>query len=379
MAGQSFSSRVQGFWQRVTEGLELSELWSQFRADAQSSYRLYSRDVNSSQVSGYRGLRRFFRLVGQFFWAVLEKLTPARRVLLLLALAMLLLPVATWTQGGGRGEETVSSPDFHFMGGALMFALLIMEVGDRVVMKRDLQIAKEIQGWLLPAAPPAISGLEIAFATRPANTVAGDYYDVFARTGSSAAGETFLIAIADVAGKSVPAALLMASFQASLKTLSAMPGSLTELAARLNGYAATNSQNGRRFTTAVIAEYDPPSRRLEYVNAGHNSPILLRKSGQLDRLQTGGVPFGILAGASYQSAQLILEPGDWLAFFTDGVPEAENLAQQQYSEERLVTMLRWGAAMPASMLLGEILADIDRFVQKAPQHDDITCMLLRVV
>jgi len=99
----------------------------------------------------------------------------------------------------------------------------------------------------------------------------------------------------------------------------------------------------------------------------------------LDRLQTGGVPFGILAGASYQSAQLILEPGDWLAYFTDGVPEAENLAQQQYSEERLVTMLRWGAAMPASMLLGEILADIDRFVQKAPQHDDITCMLLRVV
>lgn len=378
MAGQTFGMRVRGFWQRVTEGVELSELWSQFRADAQSSYRLYSRDVDSTQAVGDTGVRRFFRLTGLFFWAVMEKLTPARRVLLLLALVLLILPVATWTRSGSGGE-TVSSPDFHFLGGVLMFALLIMEVGDRVVMKRDLQIAKEIQGWLLPAAPPVVSGLEIAFATRPANTVAGDYYDVFPRTGSSTANETFLLAIADVAGKSVPAALLMASFQASLKTLSAMPGSLTELAARMNGFAVTNSQNGRRFTTAVIGEYDPAARRLEYVNAGHNDPILLRKSGQVERLSTGGVPFGILAGAPYQSAQVILEPGDWLVFYTDGVIEAENLAQLQYSEERLVTMLRWGAAMLAPMLLHEILADIDRFVQKAPQHDDITCMLLRVV
>ena len=99
-------------------------------------------------------------------------------------------------------------------------------------MKRDLQIAKEIQAWLLPSQPPQIPGLEIAFATRPANTVAGDYYDVFARPSS--AGETFLIAVADVAGKSVPAAMLMATFQASMKTLSATPGSLTELVSRMN-------------------------------------------------------------------------------------------------------------------------------------------------
>lgn len=378
MAKQPFGVRVQEFWRRVTEGLAVNELWGQFRADARSSYRLYSRDVDSSQTAGTTGARRFLRLAGQFFWAVMEKLTPARRVLLLLALVLLILPVATWTTGR-HGEEVVNSPDFHLMGGILMFLLLIMEVGDRVVMKRDLQIAKEIQGWLLPNAPPAVPGLEIAFATRPANTVAGDYYDVFPRTGSSAPGETFLIAIADVAGKSVPAALLMASFQASLKTLSALPGSLTELLARLNGYACTNSQGGRRFTTAVLAEYDPVRRRLEYVNAGHNNPIVLRRSGGVERLDVGGVPLGILSGAPYQSAQVVLEPGDWVVLFTDGVIEAENLAQQQYSEERLVTMLRWGAAMPAPALLQAILADIDRFVQQAPQHDDITCLLLRVV
>ena len=104
-----------------------------------------------------------------------------------------------------------------------MFGLLMMEVGDRVVMKRDLQIAKEIQAWLLPGQAPPVPGVEIAFATRPANTVAGDYYDVFARPGSEEK-KTFLIAVADVAGKSVPAAMLMATFQASLKTLSDTSG-----------------------------------------------------------------------------------------------------------------------------------------------------------
>ena len=115
----------------------------------------------------------------------------------------------------------------------------------------------------MPANPPPIPGLEIAFTTRPANTVAGDYYDVFARPGSGTQHQTFLIAVADVAGKSVPAAMLMATFQASLKTLSTTAGTLTELVGRMNRYACSNSQNGRRFTTAFIAEYDPATRTLD--------------------------------------------------------------------------------------------------------------------
>ncbi len=138
--------------------------------------------------------------------------------------------------------------------------------------------------------------LEIAFATRPANTVAGDYYDVFPRPGGDGP-PSYLIAIADVAGKSVPAAMLMATFQASLKTLSDTPGPLTELGGRINRYACSNSQNGRRFTTAFIAEYEPASRRLTYVNAGHNNPIVLRKSGAAEWLGVGGMPLGIMEDA----------------------------------------------------------------------------------
>ncbi len=375
---ETFMQRLDRFWQRVTEGMAVNQLWSQFRTDARSSYQLYSKEVDATRVAGVPRGRHAINVAGQFFWAIIEKLTPARRVLLLLALLLVIFPSGgvSWSGEAGRVSFTI---DFHFWGGLLMFALLILEVGDRVVMKRDLQIAKEIQAWLLPANPPQVAGLEIAFTTRPANTVAGDYYDVFARPASAMQGETFLIAVADVAGKSVPAAMLMATFQASLKTLSATPGSMVELVSRMNSYACSNSQNGRRFTTAFIAEYAPATRTLTYVNAGHNSPILRRPTGAMERLQTGGVPLGIMEGSPYESASVVLGPGDWLVIFTDGVVEAENNAQQEYGEERLMVMLHSGVALTPAMLLNTIMADLDRFTGDAPQHDDVTCMLLKGV
>jgi len=371
--------RLDRFWQRVTDGMQLSQLWSQFSADARSSYNLYSKEVDSSWVPGVSKGKHVLNVGNQFFWAILGKLTPARRVLLLVALVLVIFPGGEMTWTTQSGEVRSFALDFHFFGGLLMFALLILEVADRVVMKRDLQIAKEIQAWLLPANPPPISGLEIAFTTRPANTVAGDYYDVFARPGSGTQHQTFLLAIADVAGKSVPAAMLMATFQASLKTLSTTPGTLTELVGRMNRYACSNSQNGRRFTTAFIAEYDPVTRTLAYVNAGHNTPMLRRQSGTIERLSIGGVPLGILEDAPYESGTVTLQPGDWLVIFTDGVVEAENNAQQEYGEERLVAILNGGVAMTPSALLNSIMADLDRFAGNAPQHDDVTCILLKTI
>ena len=373
----SLFDRANRFWLRVTEGMQLSQLWNQFRTDAKSSYRLYSKEVDSTRVTGVRPGQHFFHVATQFFWAIIEKLTPARRVLLLIALVLVFLPGGEWTFHTSSETIKIVAFDFHFYGGVLMFALLIAEVGDRVIMKRDLQIAKEIQTWLLPANPPLIPGLEVAFTTRPANTVAGDYYDVFARPATEPGRETFLIAIADVAGKSIPAAMLMATFQASLKTLSSTHSSLTVLVGRMNRYACSNSQNGRRFTTAFIAEYDPVSRRLIYVNAGHNDPILRRQAGVIERLGTGGLPLGIMEDAPYESGEVTLQAGDWLGIFTDGVIEAENSLQQEYSEQRFITMLHAGAMLTPEMLLKTILVDLDRFVGDAPQHDDITCMLLR--
>ena len=158
-------------------------------------------------------------------------------------------------------------------------------------MKRDLEIAREIQTWLVPSEPPAIRDAEVAFWTRPQNSVAGDYYDAFYPLNDGATGGKLMLVMADVAGKSVPAALLMATLQASLRTLASEGMPLVELAERLNRYACAHSLGGQRFTTAVIAEYDPVTRHLEYVNAGHNSPVLRRTNGGTERLESSAFAF----------------------------------------------------------------------------------------
>ena len=370
--------RVDRFWTRVTDGMRIDEMSRQFLTDARSSYRLYSKEVDAERSAGVSKGKHYFRLVGQFFWAVLEKLTPARRILLLAALVLMFSPSGQASWETGNGQIRILAFDGHFWGALLMLVLLILEVGDRVVMKRDLQIAKEIQTWLLPATPPPVPGVEIAFATRPANTVAGDYYDVFPRSGTDANDSKWVFAMADVAGKSIPAALLMATIQASLKTLAASPSSLTDLVTRMNRYACGNSQEGRRFTTAFLAEYDPTTRELTYVNAGHNTPILRRASGGIERLEQGGIPLGILESAPYQSGSVVLQSGDYLVVFTDGVVEAENERTDEYGEQRLLYVVHMNAQLAPGQLLQSIMTDLNRFVAGAPQHDDVTCMLVKV-
>ena len=364
------------FWQRVTDGLEISQLWKQFRADARSSYRLYQRDFDA-RAPQRTWRRNFFHTAQELAWAILEKLTPARRVLLLLGIVLLVFPAGGFSYHGKSGDLEVQEFDFHFFGGVSLFILLMLEIADRVVMKRDLEIARDIQRWLLPAAPPPVQGLAIAFATRAANTVAGDYYDAFQRPSSETGEPIFLMAVADVAGKSIPAALLMATFQASLKTLSETSCSLPELLAGMNHYACTNSQSGLRFTTAFVAEFGSVTKNLTYINAGHNAPILQRKSGTVERLSQGGVPLGILAEGGYRSGNIVFESGDCLVIFTDGLIEAVNELDQEYGEQRLLNLLQVGAASTPDELIRLMMSEVDIFVGETPQHDDITCMVVK--
>jgi phosphoserine phosphatase RsbU/P len=369
--------RLRNFWRRVTEGLEVSQLWSQFESEARASYRLYSKDVAAKTPEGLTDRGRRMHVVKEFFWAVFEKLSPARRVLLLFSLILLVIPHSAFDYTGEGGKVYAVEFDFHFWAALLLLLLLMLEIADRVVMKRDLQIAREIQTWLLPGVPPQIPGLSLAYATRPANTVAGDYYDVFPRPGKTIADNRVVLAVADVAGKSIPAAMLMATFQASLKTLSTAQVALPELAANMNRYACSNSQGGLRFTTAFLAEYDPIRRTVDYINAGHNNPILRRSSGQIERLDVGGLPFGIMPEAKYESATVTLAPGDWLIIFTDGLVEAENARQDEYGEPRLLSAIGINQATEPNEMLKRLMAEVDLFVGNTPQHDDVTCMLLK--
>jgi phosphoserine phosphatase RsbU/P len=359
--------RIQDFWQRVSEGRDIDVLWSQFAADTRSSYGFYGKDVDWEEIKKLSRWKRPFHIARQLFWAMMNKLTPARRVLLLLAVILLFLSAL----------QVQSAGEFEFIAAFLFLLLLSLELADKVTMKRDLEIAREIQSWLVPSQPPAIPGAEVAFWTRAQNSVAGDYYDAFfPLNGSDSSGKLMLV-IADVAGKSVPAALLMATFQASLRTLASEGLPLTQLAERLNHYACAHSLSGQRFTTGVIAEFDPAARRLVYVNAGHNSPVLRRTNGSMDRLESSGLPFGITADAAFRSATVDLAPGDTLVLFTDGVVEAFNSVGEEYSDARLLNVIRGLPNFSAQETIRALMKSVEDFVGATHQSDDITCLVLQ--
>jgi sigma-B regulation protein RsbU (phosphoserine phosphatase) len=361
--------KIRDFWQRISDGIAIQQLWAQLHADARASYSFYSKDVDSTRIEGESRWKRAWRIVRGLFWAMMMKLSPGRRVMLLIALVLLLFPSVHFN----RGDQEFDTSSSKFFAGVVLVALLALELADRVTMKRDLEIAREIQRWLMPSAAPKVPGLDIAFANRPANTVAGDYYDAFFR-GS----DRLLMVVADVVGKGVPAALLTATLQASLRTLAALPGSLPELVGRVNRYACEQSLNGRRFTTAFLAELEPATGCLTYVNAGHNWPVLRRASGAIERMEAGGLPLGISAERPYQSGVAMLARGDLLLIFTDGLVEAENDKELEYGEERMLPIVQSLQSATADEALKHVMSSVDQFVGLTRQHDDITCLVLRM-
>ena len=366
------AGRLKTFWQRVTDGIEIQQLWAEFNADARASYKLYAADVDWSRVEGESRWKTFWRGCRALFWAMMMKLSPGRRVLFLISLALLVFPGFSVRSG----DTEFRLDNLAVFGGIGLTVLLALELADRVTMKRDLEIAREIQGWLMPSEAPAAPGVDVAFATRAANTVAGDYYDAFFRPATGDRSARLLLVVADVAGKSIPAALLMATLQASLRTLAALPGSLLELVGRLNEYACAQNLGGHRFTTAFVAELDPATRQLTYVNAGHNWPVLSHVSRAMERLETGGIPLGITPAARYECGNTTLAPQDLLLIFTDGVVEAENDREEEYGEHRMLGVLS-GATGTAKEVVRQLMSSVDSFVGLTRQHDDITCLVLR--
>ena len=362
---EHFGTHARNFWQRVSEGRQIEDLWSQFAADARASYGFYGSDIDWDEIKKLPRWRRPLHVAKEFFWALLLKLTPARRVLLLASLVMLIL--------SGSNQQM----KFEFAAAVGFLLLLSLELADKVTMKRDLEIAREIQTWLVPSFPPEVAGAEIAFASRPQNSVAGDYYDAFFATTAGADGGKLMLVIADVAGKSIPAALLMATLQASLRTIAGEGASLADLVIRLNRYACAHSLDGRRFTTAVLAEYEPATRRLNYVNAGHNAPILRRANGDMEKLDIGGVPLGIVSAAAYETSAKDLNPGDALIFFTDGVVEAFDESGAEFGNERWLAAIRGLPEVTAQESLQFLMTRVDAFVGATRQSDDITCMIFR--
>lgn len=365
--------RVRNFWQRVTEGRQIDDLWSQFTADARASYGFYGRDVDWDKIRRMPRWCRPLLVAKEFCWALLLKMSPARRVVLLLAFGLLVLSGFKFEFANHSTFEV----NFEIFAALLFLLLLSLELADKVTMKRDLEIAREIQTWLVPSNPPEVPNAEVAFASRPQNSVAGDYYDAFYPTASAVHGGKLMLVIADVAGKSIPAALLMATLQASLRTIAGEGVPLGDLVTRLNRYACAHSLEGRRFTTAVLGEYETGTRRMNYVNAGHNAPILRRANGALEKLEAGGLPLGIRSEGAYEIAAVELRPGDALIFYTDGVIEAFNEEGKEFGEDRWLEAIRALPSGSAQESLQFLMKRVDEYVGSTRQSDDVTCLVFR--
>ncbi|HZW74796.1 MAG TPA: PP2C family protein-serine/threonine phosphatase, partial [Caldimonas sp.] len=285
---------------------------------------------------------------------------------------LLLGPPADGGSSYGRAERaalTACAPQLALMieNGRLTARIVAQEK-----VRRDLALAAEVQRRLLPDAPPERDGAAVAAVSVPARSIGGDYFD-FIDVGDRRLG----IALADIAGKGIPAALIMSSVRMALRVLASEPGaSLPSLVARMNHvlHEATPSNS---YATFFYARMDDETRELRYINAGHLPPILVR-SGELQELTTGGSVIGLLDGLSYEEGGVALQPGDVLVAFTDGVPEAQNSAEEEFGDVRLKELLTQIAHLDAQEIAARLLAELKAWIQDASQYDDLTFIVLKV-
>jgi sigma-B regulation protein RsbU (phosphoserine phosphatase) len=244
--------------------------------------------------------------------------------------------------------------------------LLEVEQAERL-FARDLEQAAEIQRSLLPREAPKCEGLALDAQTVPCRTVGGDFYDYLRLNDGRLA-----VLVGDVAGKGLPAALMMSGIQARLQVLAEFSSDPGELATRLNRLVAATGP-GNRFVTLFLLVIDPVTGQFTYANAGHNPPYLLRATDDMETLSDGGPVLGILRGITYQSVAGQMNAGDRLALFSDGITEARSAAEEELGEERLIAWLRAHPAAGAA----DLLREVERFEAGAPAADDKTVLMLR--
>ncbi|MBX9603964.1 MAG: SpoIIE family protein phosphatase [Bryobacteraceae bacterium] len=253
---------------------------------------------------------------------------------------------------------------------------VVRETAQRERMHRELEIAWEVQQTLYPKSVVMPAGLDYAGYCRPAQSVGGDYYDFFEVEGAPG---HYGIAIGDISGKGIPAALLMASLQASLRGLT-LDGSplLAAMMNKLNRLIYASSP-ANRYATFFYGQLDSRARRFTYVNGGHNEPMVFRAGGGIERLAAGGPPIGLFGPARYEQGFVELAPGDLIVMFTDGVSECMNNSDEEFGEDGIIQTVESARSAKANELIARIMAACDQFAAGAPQHDDMTLVVVRVL
>ena len=386
MADRGDADRNADFFEVYTRGLRTEDVQRLFTRDAPSALQFFTRHIDERAFQGLPLLRRLALRVRLVFLAFTLKLSPARRLLFGVALATAVVGVLQLFEGFGMIRVpvvpfiiTIGFPGpvwsdgslWLVLGFALVNLLVLLEVADRLTLKNDLEVARDIQMAMLPQRTYATPGIEAAGRTRPANTVGGDCYDIL-----PLAGGRLLVTLADVSGKGSPAALLMALLLAMLRTLAAEQLPPLGLVTRLNRLVHDHTP-GSRFITLCLAVIDPRTGACEYVNAGQTPPLLRRAGGGYERLTTGGMALGMFDGATYESAHCNLSLGDLLVMYSDGVTEAENPAGQPLDEAGLRGIVDAYPMAGVDDLGGKVFREVERYTGDAGLADDLTVLVIR--
>jgi serine phosphatase RsbU (regulator of sigma subunit) len=342
--------------------------------ETRETYRFFTREVDLSDLEK----RPWYERAGVAAWRVFEamayRLHPARRILFALAVPLILTGwlflLMEALSHGGFPTGLFRWNGVLISAATLLLFLLLMELRDKLGLKSDLEVARQIQFGLLPFDPWERAGFTVVSAMRPANTVGGDYFDIV----ELGEGRVALL-IGDVAGKGMPAALLMALLQGSLRTLLTAGLRGSELMSKLNAHLFANIPSNR-LVTLFYAELDPLRGTLSYVNAGHNPPLLARAGGPVDRLPATAVALGVVAETPFPSAEVTLLPGDRLLLYTDGVTETENPLGEEFGEARLAAFLDGHRADTDRGLLDGAMAQALLFGAGVRPRDDMTLMVL---
>jgi sigma-B regulation protein RsbU (phosphoserine phosphatase) len=277
-----------------------------------------------------------------------------------------------FSRGDIRLLDAVAAQTGLALENSRLTAEIAAEVASREKAERELEIAREVQERLFPQEYPPICGIEYGGACRPALGVGGDYYDFIPISDT-----TLGIAIGDVSGKGIPAALLMATLRAYLHGQTIQGTSdLAALMANLNQLVYASSASNR-YATFFYGQYDAAARVLDFVNAGHNPPMLFRAGGEVVRLETGGPVIGLFPDRTYERGRVTIGPGDVLVAFTDGISEAMNGAHEEWGEEQLADVVRAHRALSPPQLIDRIMRAADVFVAGASQHDDMTVVVVK--
>lgn len=248
--------------------------------------------------------------------------------------------------------------------------LIEVEQAKRILAK-DLEQAAQIQQGLLPTRAPKVAGIDLAGHNAACRTVGGDYYDFLPYSDGRVA-----IALGDVSGKAMPAALLMTSLQARVRVLAEEPPDVAQMMTRLNRATAANCPSNR-FISFFFSVLDPKTGELVYANAGHNPPMIARADGNIDRLEGGGLLMGILATAQYDAYRVQLNPGDSLVLYSDGVTEAANPEGEEFEEDRLGRVLQANYLRSPADIVEAVTRAVTEFSAGAPVADDLTLVVAK--